>query len=186
MKKQHRKVLPLVVFSTIACGLGTISEPQAVASEKEKPAEYKLPLKLAIEAASEAVRTCEANGHRVTVTIVDVAGYVKVQAKGVGSTIHTKDSSHGKAYTIATMGPVFDIDTTGAFAEMLNKAQANNPALAAIPNIPGILPLTGGVAIKAHGKIIAGIGVGGAPGGKKDEVCALAGVEKIRDRLPSN
>ena len=153
-------------------------------SAKAATADYELPLELAMEAALQAVRTCEANGYRVTATIVDVAGYVKVQAKGDGSTIHTKDSSYGKAYTIATMGPVFNIDSTGAFAEMLNKAQANNPSLAAIPNIPGILPLTGGVAIKAQGKIVAGLGVGGAPGGKKDEVCALAGIQKISDRLP--
>ncbi|MAI60951.1 MAG: hypothetical protein CBB87_00495 [Micavibrio sp. TMED27] len=67
---------------------------------------------------------------------------------------------------------------------MLNKAQANNPALAAVADIPGILPLAGGLAIWANGKIIAGIGVGGAPGGDKDEACARAGLNKIQDRLP--
>ncbi len=139
MKRQLRKVLCQLIFSALACGLGFVSSQQAIASSRGNAAEYKLPLELAMEAASEAVRECEANGYRVTATIVDVAGYIKVQAKGDGSTIHTKDSSYGKAYTIATMGPVFDIDTTGAFAEMLNKAQGNNPALAAIPNIAAAL-----------------------------------------------
>jgi uncharacterized protein GlcG (DUF336 family) len=31
--------------------------------------------------------------------------------------------------------------------------------------------------------VIGGIGVGGAPSGDKDEVCALAGLVKIGERL---
>lgn len=153
------------------------------AAEQTGPVLYKLPLTLAMEAAAEAIKTCEAKGYKASVSIVDVAGYVKLQAKGDNSTIHTKDSSFQKAYTIASMGPIFGLDTTGEFAKRLF-SNSKNPALASIPNIPNILPLAGGVAIKAHGEIIAGIGVGGAPGGDKDETCALAGVAKIRDRLP--
>jgi hypothetical protein len=36
---------------------------------------------------------------------------------------------------------------------------------------------------KAGDEVIGGIGVGGAPGGDKDEVCAQAGLEKISARL---
>jgi hypothetical protein len=42
----------------------------------------------------------------------------------------------------------------------------------------------GAVAFKAHRVIVAALGVGGAPGGDKDEVCARAGVAKVSDRLP--
>jgi len=31
--------------------------------------------------------------------------------------------------------------------------------------------------------VVGAIGVGGAPGGDKDEVCAVAGIDKIKDRL---
>ena len=31
--------------------------------------------------------------------------------------------------------------------------------------------------------IIGGIGVGGAPGGDKDQACAQAGIDKIKTRL---
>ena len=41
----------------------------------------------------------------------------------------------------------------------------------------------GGVPIKAGNEVIGGIGVGGAPGGDKDEACANAGLAKIGDRL---
>jgi uncharacterized protein GlcG (DUF336 family) len=46
-----------------------------------------------------------------------------------------------------------------------------------------ILILGGGLPIKAGDEVIGGIGVGGAPGGEKDEACAQAGIEKISARL---
>jgi uncharacterized protein GlcG (DUF336 family) len=41
----------------------------------------------------------------------------------------------------------------------------------------------GGLPIMAGGELIGAIGVGGAPGGDKDEVCAKAGLARIQDRL---
>ena len=41
----------------------------------------------------------------------------------------------------------------------------------------------GGLPIKAGNETIGGIGVSGAPGGDKDEACASAGLDKIKDRL---
>jgi uncharacterized protein GlcG (DUF336 family) len=43
---------------------------------------YTLPLSLAIEAATEAIRSCEAHGYAVSAAVVDTSGIVKVQAKG--------------------------------------------------------------------------------------------------------
>jgi len=145
---------------------------------------YELPLSLAIEAAQEAISVCERNGFKVTATIVDSSGLIKLQAKGDSSAVHTKDSSYDKAYTIASMGRVFNFDTTGQFAEKLKTLKEKKPELAAVADIDGILPLAGGVAFRAHGEVIGGLGIGGAPGGDKDEVCALAGVNKIKNRLP--
>ena len=140
---------------------------------------YALPLKLAIEAAAEAIRFCEVGGYNVTATVVDASGVVKLQAKGDHSTIHTRDSSFRKAYTIVTMGPIFKVDTTGRFAELV----AKNPSGPALSSLPDILPLAGGVAIKRGEEIVAALGVGGAPGGEKDEACAQAGVAMIRDQV---
>lgn len=75
---------------------------------------------------------------------------------------------------------MFSFDTLGAFAE---KVKAN-PAAPSFLTIPNIILLPGAVAVKARGEIVAAIGVGGAPGGEKDEACAAAGLAKIRDRLP--
>lgn len=150
---------------------------------------YVLPLELASEAAAEAIRVCEKSGYHVTATVVDVSGVVKTLAKGDKSTIHTKDTSYRKAYTAVTMGPIFKFETTGQFVDKLGKIPGSSdvgkvPSATALANLPDIILLQGGVVIRAKGEIVAAIGVGGAPGGDKDEVCAQAGVAKILDRLP--
>jgi uncharacterized protein GlcG (DUF336 family) len=43
--------------------------------------------------------------------------------------------------------------------------------------------LAGGLMIEAGGTLLGGIGVAGAPGGDKDEECAKAGLDAIRDKL---
>ena len=45
-------------------------------------------------------------------------------------------------------------------------------------------PLAGAVVIRSKGEVVGAIGASGAPGGDKDESCARAGIEKIKDRLP--
>jgi uncharacterized protein GlcG (DUF336 family) len=44
----------------------------------------------------------------------------------------------------------------------------------------------GGVAIKRGNEIVAGLGVGGAPGGDRDEACAQEGVAKIATQVNAN
>ena len=39
------------------------------------------------------------------------------------------------------------------------------------------------VVIETGGTLLGGIGVSGAPGGDKDEVCAQAGIDKVADQL---
>jgi uncharacterized protein GlcG (DUF336 family) len=67
---------------------------------------YYLPMKVALKAAETAVDSCATHGWDVTATVVDPAGLVIVQLRGDHATVHTKDSSYRKAYTIVSMGPV--------------------------------------------------------------------------------
>ena len=55
--------------------------------------------------------------------------------------------------------------------------------LARCKHLPGVFLVPGGVVIKSGEEIIGAIGVGGAPRGDKDEVCAQAAVAKIANRL---
>jgi uncharacterized protein GlcG (DUF336 family) len=41
----------------------------------------------------------------------------------------------------------------------------------------------GGVPIRVGNVAIGGVGVSGAPGGDKDEVCANAGIARVADQL---
>lgn len=143
------------------------------------PTMAQLPLALANEAAMEAVAVCQLNGYAVSATVLDASGLVKVIAKGDRSQPHTLESSRGKAYSIVTLGPIF--------GETLNSAMADralsNPKSAQLVHIPGVFLLAGAVLLKSGDDIIGAIGVGGAPGGDKDEACAKAGAEKIAARL---
>ena len=138
-----------------------------------------LPMALTMEAAAEALAACEKSNYRVTVTVLDRAGQTRVVLKGDNATPHTLDSSRGKAYTVVTLGPILKLYSSGEIATRVRE----NPAAAGLSAIPGLVFLTGGVAIKSGDDIIAAIGVGGAPGGDKDDVCAKAGIDKIKDRL---
>ena len=55
-----------------------------------------------------------------------------------------------------------------------------SPGLASLPKVT---PLVGGLIIQAGGSVLGGVGVAGAPGGDKDEACAKAGLESVRDKL---
>jgi uncharacterized protein GlcG (DUF336 family) len=135
---------------------------------------HRLPLTLAVEAAAETVRVCESHGYAVPAAAVDTSGVVMVQIQGDHSTIHTKDSSVRKAYTVVTFGPLFNLDTTAQIAELAKNPAGPGPALTSLPNV---LALAGGVAIKKD-ETVAALGVGGSPGGAKDEDYAQAGVRK--------
>ena len=143
---------------------------------------YSLPLALAVKAATKAIATCASNGYPVSAVVVDPSGVIKLEAKGDHSTIHTTTSAFRKAYTVVTFGPIFRFDASSTFAELV----AKNPNGAVFSTLPDILPLAGGVAIKANGEVVGALGVSGSPGGDKDEACAQAGVASIKDDLASS
>jgi uncharacterized protein GlcG (DUF336 family) len=143
-----------------------------------------LPLALAVEAATTAIDGCEAKGWPVSAFVADTSGVIKVHLKGDHSTIHTKDSAFRKAYTVVTMGPIFGFDRTSAYAETVSKNPAG--ASSVLFSLPDIIAIPGGVAVKRGNEIVAGLGVGGAPGGDRDEACAAEGVAKIAGRVNAN
>jgi uncharacterized protein GlcG (DUF336 family) len=142
---------------------------------------YYLPMRVALKAAESAIDSCAAHGWDVTATVVDPAGLVIVQLRGDHATVHTKDSSYRKAYTIVSMGPIFGITRTSQFVALIQKApHGSGPELADLPNI---FANAGGVAIRHGSDIVGGLGVGGSPGGDRDEVCAADGVAAIGNDL---
>lgn len=173
-----------VVIALICTTICLMSVATANAQSKPSPTSeyhYALPLNLALEAATEAVQVCAQQGYRVSATVVDMDGVPQLSLRGDGATIHTAESSFDKAYTVVTLGPIFDFDTSGKFFELV-KTSPFAPRLATMHNV---MAIPGAVAFKSKNAIVAALGVGGAPGGDKDEVCAQAGVAKVAARLPN-
>jgi uncharacterized protein GlcG (DUF336 family) len=141
---------------------------------------YVLPLNLALEAASEAVRVCAGNGYAVTATVVDMDGIPQVVLRGDGATVHTRESSYQKAYAVITLGPMFHFETSAALFELVK----TNPYAPRLAQVSNVMALPGAVAFTKGHAIVAALGVGGAPGGDKDEVCARAGVATVDARIP--
>jgi uncharacterized protein GlcG (DUF336 family) len=166
----------LLMTVSLACTGSLLS---LSASAESLPVQKQLTLSTAMEAAMEAVTVCERSGYRVTATVVDASGLIKAVAKGDLAPPHTLDSSRGKSYAAVSLGPNFSESTTSAVVARVS----NGPAFGPLQHLPGVFLVPGGVVIKSGEEVIGAIGVGGAPGGDKDEVCAQAAVAKIADRL---
>jgi uncharacterized protein GlcG (DUF336 family) len=78
-----------------------------------------------------------------------------------------------KAYTARTRG-----QTSLEFKTLTDK-----PENAYLKQIPNVVAVGGGVPIKVGNEVIGAVGVSGAPGGEKDEVCANAGIAKVAGSL---
>ncbi len=156
------------VALAVAAGVSSSTYGEELLLEKQ------ISLSLAQDAVLAAIAQCRKEGYRVTVTIVDRAGLVKATLRDDGAAPHTLDASRRKAYTALT----FRASTTE-----LGQRIANNPAAANLKDISDVLVLGGGLLLKAGDEVIGAIGIGGAPGGDKDEACARVGIDKIADRL---
>lgn len=164
---------PYVVAALTAASLSTSAPALAQVSVDG----YYLPMKVALKAAETAVASCAAHGWDVSASVVDPAGLVIVQLRGDHATVHTKDSAYRKAYTIVSMGPVFGLTRTSQFVALIQKAP--NGAGPELADLPDIFANAGGVAIMHGAEIVGGLGVGGSPGGDRDEACAADGVAAI-------
>jgi uncharacterized protein GlcG (DUF336 family) len=162
------RLLTITVAATVLWASGTAAFGQNLLQERN------ISLALATEAAAAAVQSCKERGFTVSAAVVDRSGHVKALLRADGAGPHTLDSSRRKAFTSATMR-----SNTSAILQTVQ----TNPGAANLPMIDGFLILGGGMPIRAGEEVIGAIGVGGAPGGNLDDLCAEAGINKIRDRL---
>ena len=68
------------------------------------------------------------------------------------------------------------------FARWLRKRVKDNPQ-APFVHLTNVVAAQGALPIKVGDDTIGAVGVSGAPGGEKDEVCAKAGIDKVADQL---
>ena len=132
-----------------------------------------LSAEIALTIAQTAIATCTQNGFRVSVAVVGRNGELLVHVRGDGTGPHTMENSFRKAYTSRT----FRIPS-GEMAKRLKE----NPQLGQV-YLSNVVPSQGALPIKLGDDTIGAVGVSGAPGGEKDEVCAKAGIDKVADQL---
>jgi uncharacterized protein GlcG (DUF336 family) len=159
----------LKTLSLAACLTLLASAANAQAPQTEK--NVSMAMAQAIIAAT--IEQCTKDGFKVSVVIVDKAGVVAASLRGDGTNPHTMEFARLKAYTSRTRGI-----TSLEFMKI-----TSTPETAGTRQIPGVVAVGGGVPIKVGAETIGGVGVSGAPGGDKDEVCANAGIAKVADSL---
>ena len=120
-----------------------------------------------------AIEQCTKDGYKVSVVVVDNTGVVRGSLRGDGTSPHTLEFSRKKAYTARVRN-----QTSLEFMTL-----TDNPVSAGLRQIPDVVAIGGGVPLKISGVTIGAVGVSGAPGGEKDEVCAMAGIAKVAEYL---
>ena len=149
--------------------LASIPSARAQAPLTEK----NVSMKMALAIIDGALEQCTKDGYKVSVVIVSNDGVVRASLRGDGTGPHTMEFARKKAYTARTRN-----QTSLEFMKL-----TDNPASAYLKQIPDVVAVGGGVPIRVGGTPIGAVGVSGAPGGEKDEVCANAGIAKVADQL---
>ena len=157
------------IVASIALAFVGVASALAQAPLTEK----NVSMKMAQMIIDGVIEDCTKTGYKVSVVIVDNAGVVRASLRGDGTSPHTMEFARKKAYTARTRN-----QTSLEF-----KAATDTPASAYLLQIPDVVAVGGGVPIRISGAAIGAVGVSGAPGGDKDEVCALAGIAKVADQL---
>ncbi len=128
----------------------------------------------AYDLARAALEQCRKDGFQVAVVVIDRFGAPLVMLRDRYAGLAAPATATGKAWTAVNFGR-----DTSDLLKAIHAGQLS-PGLA---NLPNVVMLAGGLVIEAGGALVGGVGVAGAPGGDKDEACAKAGLESIRDRL---
>ena len=158
------------VLSSMACS-GVLLSSMVVADSAVVNTRL-MTLELASNIARVAVKSCAEAGYQVSAVVVDRSGAQQVVMRDVFASRFTIEIAERKANAVVLSGfssSQFRVNRADIHAEM--------------NEVNGILVLDGAVPIRAGGALLGAVGVGGAPGGDKDEACARAGVDAVQEQL---
>jgi uncharacterized protein GlcG (DUF336 family) len=129
-------------------------------------------MELARDLASEAIAACREQGYQVSAVVVDRQGLLRAALRDDLASQYTLQIAQEKANAVVLSGI-----SSGTFRENRGDIRPE------LNHIDGIIMMQGGLPIDAGGSRIGAIGVSGAPGGDKDEVCASAALKQLFERL---
>ncbi|MCU7851408.1 MAG: heme-binding protein [Candidatus Thiodiazotropha sp. (ex Monitilora ramsayi)] len=127
---------------------------------------------LALEMVKAAVKSCRADGYQVTAVVVASDGAEVALMRDVHASRFTIQIAREKANAVILSGIA-----SGVFRDNRRDIQQE------MNHVEGILVLQGGLPIEAGGYQLGAIGVSGAPGGERDEVCARKALNEFQERL---
>jgi uncharacterized protein GlcG (DUF336 family) len=177
-----RRALPWLLSLGLICAV-TAAEPPGNAPDRLRPPPPdELPLAVAIEWAQAALAACESLGYPVTATYMNSHGEIKVVLRADGARGSTAETGRRKAYTVIA---------TRMSSEAYGRSVGYPPAKPT-PRLPGkpiglppgvsdenLTVVEGGLPVRdAAGRIIGAVSVSGSLG-RKDHVCAQAGLARI-------
>jgi len=133
-----------------------------------------LTLETAQKAAQAALKKCRDEGFQVAVAVVDRSGLTQIMLRDRYAGPHTPRMAVDKAWSAVT----FRTNTA-------DLEQVTRPGMpqSGIRQRPRVTAVAGGMIIEGAGSLLGGIGVSGAPGGDRDDICAKAGIAAIQDSI---
>lgn len=129
-------------------------------------------LELANDIATAAVKACRELGYQVSVVVVDRSAVPQVMLRDVKASRFNTELALKKA-NASVLGGVSTHDFL----------QNRSDITAVMNHLDDVLVLRGALPIQAAGSMLGAVGVSGALGGDKDEICARKGLEAVADRL---
>ena len=155
------------------CGIAALAAGVAQGQEATHTVKLITP-ETALKAAQAALKKCRDDGFQVTIAVVDRSGVAQVVLRDRFAGPHTVRMAVYKAWTAVSFRT-----STG---ELAKATQPGSPQ-SGIRHRPRVAAVAGGLMIESGGALVGGIGVSGAPGGDRDDVCAAAGIGAIRESL---
>lgn len=167
-----RRFVPTVrAISIASLTTATLLSSQSALAE-DLVTTKKPSLELSMEIAKAAVDDCREKGYQVSAVVVDRGANPQVVLRDDKTNRFTIQIAEEKANAVILSGVASSVfrKNRGDIQQEMN-------------HVKGVLVLEGGVPIIAGGEMIGALGVSGAPGGDKDEECAVAAIESVQETL---
>ena len=162
----HMKIFPkiLIAFTFLNC--------YSISSANDSLTVKTISMELARDLANESIIACRKKGYQVSVVVVDRNGLVQVALRDDLASRFTLQIAEEKANSVILSGI-----NSGEFR------QSRADIRPELNHIDDLIIMQGALPIEIAGSRVGAIGVSGAPGGDKDELCAKQALEELSERI---
>ena len=156
----------------IVISILSINTLNTVAQAGDSISVRTISMELARDIASESINVCRKNGYQVSAVVVDRSGLLQVALRDDLASRFTLQIAEEKANSVILSGI-----NSGEFRRTRTDIRPE------LNHMNDIIIMQGALPIVIAGSRIGAIGVSGAPGGEKDELCAQKALDHFSERL---